>query len=69
MKRLMLDHAFQFVDRVLFLVGPQNLRSRRAVEKIGGVAVGSRVDAGGRESIVYQITVDRSSITGHPTRP
>ncbi len=42
--------------RVLFLIGPLNLRSRRAVEKIGGVAVGSRVDAGGRESIVYQIT-------------
>lgn len=56
MKRLMLHHAFRFVDRVLFLIGPQNLRSRRAVEKIGGVAVGSRVDAGGRESIVYQIT-------------
>ncbi len=56
MKRLMLHHAFRFVNRVLFLIGPLNLRSRRAVEKIGGVAVGSRVDAGGRESIVYQIT-------------
>src|SRR5205823_4457282 len=44
MKRLMLRHAFRFVDRVLFLVGPQNLRSQKAVEKIGGVRVGSRPD-------------------------
>ncbi len=57
MKRLMLRHAFQFVNSVVFLVGPQNLRSQRAVEKIGGVRVGSRPDAGGRESFVYQITV------------
>ncbi len=56
MKRLMLHHAFRFVDRVVFLVGLQNLRSQRSVEKIGGVRMGSRPDAGGRESIVYQIT-------------
>jgi RimJ/RimL family protein N-acetyltransferase len=56
MKRLMLDHAFRFVKRVIFSVGPQNLRSQRAVERIGGVRVGSRTDAGGRESVVYQIT-------------
>jgi RimJ/RimL family protein N-acetyltransferase len=36
MKELMLRHAFSFVARVVFLVGPQNLRSQRAVEKIGG---------------------------------
>lgn len=56
MKQLMLRHAFRFVERVVFLVGPQNLRSRRAVEKIGGVHVGSRTDANGRDSAVYQIT-------------
>jgi hypothetical protein len=31
----MLDYAFQFVDRVLFEVGENNLRSRKALEKIG----------------------------------
>ena len=56
MKELMLQHAFRFVSCVVFLVGPQNLRSQRAVEKIGGVRVGSRPDAEGRESYVYQIT-------------
>lgn len=36
-KRLMLDHAFTFVDTVVFWVGEDNLRSQRAMEKIGGV--------------------------------
>jgi RimJ/RimL family protein N-acetyltransferase len=36
-KRLMLDHAFTFVDTVIFWVGEENLRSRRAMEKIGGI--------------------------------
>jgi RimJ/RimL family protein N-acetyltransferase len=56
MKQLMLRHAFRFVKSVVLLVGPQNFRSQRAVEKIGGVRVGSRVDGSGRESVVYQIT-------------
>jgi RimJ/RimL family protein N-acetyltransferase len=56
MKQLMLRHAFRFVNSVIFLVGPQNWRSQRAVEKIGGVRVGSRPDAGGRTSFIYQIT-------------
>lgn len=56
MKELMLRHAFNFVDRVVFLVGPQNLRSQRAVEKIGGVRAGSRRDGSGRNSFVYEIT-------------
>jgi RimJ/RimL family protein N-acetyltransferase len=56
MKQLMLRHAFQFVNSVIFLVGPQNLRSQRAMEKIGGLRAGSGHDGGGRESFVYQIT-------------
>ena len=56
MKQLMLRYAFRFVNSVIFLVGPQNFRSQRALEKIGGVRVGSRPDGGGRDSLVYQIT-------------
>jgi RimJ/RimL family protein N-acetyltransferase len=55
MKRLMLDHAFAFVDRVVFIIGPENRRSRRAIEKIGGVLEGMRRDDTGRESVVYVI--------------
>ena len=55
MKRLMLRHAFRFVRSVIFVIGPQNHRSRRAVEKIGAVRAGSRTDASGRENVVYRI--------------
>jgi RimJ/RimL family protein N-acetyltransferase len=40
LKQLMLDHAFQYLDRVVFYVGEHNLRSQRAMEKIGGVCDG-----------------------------
>lgn len=36
-KRLMLDHAFRFVERVVFIVGENNIRSQTAVQRIGGV--------------------------------
>jgi RimJ/RimL family protein N-acetyltransferase len=57
MKRLMLDHAFRFVGRVVFLIDPANYRSQRAVEKLGAVPIGMRADASGRPSAVFQITV------------
>ena len=56
MKRLMLQPAFQSVDNVVFCVGVENLRSQRAVEKIGGLRVGSRPDADGQDHYVYRIT-------------
>jgi RimJ/RimL family protein N-acetyltransferase len=55
MKRLMLGHAFRFVSSVIFLVGPHNVRSQRAVERIGGVRSGWRRDGSGRDSLVYRI--------------
>jgi len=36
-KRLMLDHAFSFVDTVIFWVGEANWRSQGAMTKIGGI--------------------------------
>ena len=56
MKRLMLEHAFGSVQRVVFVIGPDNRRSQRAVEKIGGVRAGSTTDAHGRERVVYELT-------------
>ena len=35
LKRLMLGHAFRFVERVVFVVGETNFRSQKALEKIG----------------------------------
>jgi N-acetyltransferase len=70
MKQLMLRHAFQFVNHVVFLIGPLNVRSQRAVEKIGGVRIAPRFGSDGRESVVYQIsaaTGGKANVQGgHP---
>jgi RimJ/RimL family protein N-acetyltransferase len=68
MKRLMLEHAFKTVERVVFVIGPDNRRSRRAVEKIGGLYAGVRPNSNGRESVVYELT--KSSFETRPlSRP
>jgi N-acetyltransferase len=41
MKQLMLTHAFKFVENVAFYVGENNLRSRKATEKIGAIKDGT----------------------------
>jgi N-acetyltransferase len=58
LKELMLRHAFRFVDSVVFLVGPQNLRSQRSLEKIGAVRDGERT-TDGRTSLVFRLTAAR----------
>ncbi len=45
MKRLMLDHAFRFVERVVLHVGRNNVRSRTAVERLGATLIGELVVA------------------------
>ena len=40
LKQLMLDHAFTFVENVVFYVGQTNVRSQKATEKIGGIKDG-----------------------------
>jgi RimJ/RimL family protein N-acetyltransferase len=51
MKALMLTHAFRFVARVVFVIGENNWRSRRAVEKIG-----ARLFRQNGDKVVYAIT-------------
>jgi len=68
LKRLMLAHALRFVERVDFRVGENNLRSRRAMEKIGG-RLTERSDmaetpSGPIRHVVYEIT--RESFAGGP---
>ena len=59
LKFIMLDHAFFAVRRALFHVGEKNMRSRRAMEKIGAKAVGrlNRVKPDGTDdpTLVYEI--------------
>jgi len=35
LKTLMLNHAFKFVDKVFFHIGALNIRSQKAIEKLG----------------------------------
>ncbi len=39
LKKLMLDYAFQYVDKVYFHIGAQNIRSQKAIEKIGAIKI------------------------------
>src|SRR5882762_9013092 len=58
LKRLMLGHAFKFVESVVFLIGPKNVRSQKAMEKIGGVLIERRektIRGEILEQVVYQI--------------
>lgn len=56
MKRLMLTHAFQFVDSVIFVIGVNNVRSQRAIERIGAIRDGERRDPNGRDNYIYRLT-------------
>jgi RimJ/RimL family protein N-acetyltransferase len=59
MKNLMLNHAFRFVDTVLFHIGENNIRSRKAIEKIGAQLSGKierqHLDGRSNPSVIYQI--------------
>jgi N-acetyltransferase len=61
MKRLMLAHAFRFVDSVVFIVGPNNVRSQRAVVRIGGVREGT-VECRGQARVLFRIRKGEPSI-------
>ncbi len=55
MKRLMIEHAFQYLDSIVMFISPTNLRSQRAAEKIGAVRAGSSVDGDGLEQFDFRV--------------
>ena len=56
LKRLMLEHAFRFVESVIFVVGTRNVRSQKALEKIGAVKTGDTAPGAGGDSEVFRLT-------------
>ena len=60
MKTLMINYAFTKFDKVIFDVGATNLRSQKAVQKIGGTKIGEEEVAYYGENVklnfVYQIS-------------
>ena len=63
MKRLMLDHAFGSVGRAIFVIGESNVRSRRAIERVGGRLTDRTYIAGMAGAptvhVIYAIDKDR----------
>ncbi|HCA06286.1 GNAT family N-acetyltransferase [Chryseobacterium sp.] len=58
-KKMMLDYIFQFVDKVHFHIGKENIRSQTALERIGGQKIGEEEVAyfaePTRTNFVYEI--------------
>jgi RimJ/RimL family protein N-acetyltransferase len=66
-KRLMLDHAFTFIDTVVFWVGHENWRSQGAMTKIGGVrrdGLFTRELSGDDPYLIFEITKRRYEAGG-----
>jgi RimJ/RimL family protein N-acetyltransferase len=64
MKRLMLEHAFQSVESVIFLVASSNARSRKAMEKVGARLTGRvetrNIQGAFIDHVVYEIRRERA---------
>ena len=67
-KRLMIAHALTGYDRVIFLVGERNARSRRALEKIGAVLTDRRHDVPLADTVARHVIymVDRTRFESGP---
>jgi len=61
-KKLMIDHAFQFVSTIIFHVGEKNIRSRIAMERLGATYIGeeevSYYGESPKRNIVYRLTIE-----------
>jgi len=67
-KAMMLRHALGVVERVIFIVGEGNIRSRRAMEKIGGVLSDRSLDVQLGPDIVRHVVfvIDRAGFAAGP---
>jgi N-acetyltransferase len=55
LKKLMIDHAFRFLDRVVFVVGADNVRSQKALQKIGARIIGKKESQGVTGNLIPSI--------------
>jgi RimJ/RimL family protein N-acetyltransferase len=64
LKWLMVGHALRHLQRTIFVVGENNLRSRRALQKIGAELTARSIDAPQGRHVVYAI--DRGAFAAGP---
>ncbi|MBN9417915.1 MAG: GNAT family N-acetyltransferase [Candidatus Eremiobacteraeota bacterium] len=67
-KRLLVGHALEHFERVLFLVGADNLRSRKALEKIGATLSDRMENASIGERVITHVVymLDREQFRQGP---
>lgn len=62
LKHLMLNHAFKFVNKVIFHIGSTNYRSQKSIEKLGAKKIGEMevtyFGEAPKMNFVYEITKD-----------
>lgn len=71
MKALMITHALEHYERVIFIIGENNRRSRRAIEKIGAVLT-PRTDiltAAGQPVVHVIYAMDKATFAASPIAP
>ncbi|MFZ4455965.1 MAG: GNAT family N-acetyltransferase [Bacteroidales bacterium] len=60
MKKLLLNYAFQFVSSVVFHIGALNIRSQKAILKLGATKIGeTNSELNGIESINFEFEIKR----------
>jgi RimJ/RimL family protein N-acetyltransferase len=66
LKNLMISHAFKLVDAVLFEVGSENYRSRRALEKIGAKLTNQneKITPDGRKLVAIMYSIKKLKFKG-----
>jgi RimJ/RimL family protein N-acetyltransferase len=68
LKTLMIDHALRFLERVVFVVGERNLRSQKALLKIGAslLEAATPADRGGAPATHLVFAITRSEARRAP---
>jgi N-acetyltransferase len=68
MKKLMMDYAFQFVENIIFCINENNIRSQKAVEKIGGERIeqleNHLLEPRATSTVVYNINKNHRAVKG-----
>ncbi len=66
-KKLLLDYAFQYVDKVYFHIGSTNVRSQKAIERIGAVKVAEiDFDLNGKKAPHFEYVILKVIIDNQP---
>ncbi len=66
LKSLMLNHAFKFVSSVVFYIGVTNIRSQKAIEKLGAKKVVGQVEIenyGEQKDLNFKYQIDKEEVS------